>query len=52
MDTYFQGCKFSDFSLISDFFFTLKHLKITLEISSLERVSRDFMIDSVFQETS
>ena len=39
-----QGCKFSDFSLIADFC-TLTPLKITFEMSFIERVSHDFMID-------
>ena len=35
-----QGCKFSDFSLISDFF-TSTQLKIILEISFVEHISHD-----------
>ena len=42
-----QGCKFSDFSLISDFF-TLTHVKNILLFPRLEQVSYDFMIDSDF----
>ena len=40
---------FSDFWLISDFF-TLTHLKIIFEISSLDRMSHDLFIDSHFQK--
>ena len=43
-----QGCDFSDFSLISDFF-PLTHVKIILLIPHLEQVSHDFIIDSDFQ---
>ena len=44
-----QGCKFSDFSLISDLF-TWTPVKITFEISSTEHVLYAFLIDSDFQE--
>ena len=46
-----QGCKFSDFSLISDFF-TLTHVKIILLIPHVEQVSHDSIIDSDFQRKS
>ena len=46
-----QGWKFSDFSLISDFF-TLTILKIIFVISSYERVSCDIMIDPDYQKKS
>ena len=46
-----QGCKFSDFILISDFF-TLTHVKIIWLIPHLEQVSHDIMIDSDFQRKS
>ena len=42
-----QGCKFSDFSLIPDFFHILK---IICKISPMEHVSYDFMVDSNFQK--
>ena len=42
-----QGWKFSDFSLISDFF-TLTIMK--MEISSKENVSNDITIDSDYQK--
>ena len=37
-----QGCKFSDFSLISDFL-TWTPLQIIFEIPSLEHISYDFL---------
>ena len=46
-----QGCKFSDYNLISDFF-TLTPLKIVSKISLLERISQGFLIDSDFQKRS
>ena len=46
-----QGWKFSDFSLISDFF-TLTIMKIIFEISSQEKLSHDFIIDPDFQKKS
>ena len=44
-----QGCKFSDFSLISDFF-TSTYLKIIFKISSLDHISHYFIIESGFQK--
>ena len=44
----FQGCRFSDYGLIS-YFFTLI-LMIFFYISYLEHVSNDFMIESDFQK--
>ena len=41
---FLQAGLFSDFSLISDFF-TLTPLKIIFEMSPLEHVSHDFMVD-------
>ena len=46
-----QGWKFLDFSMISDFF-TLTILKMIFEISSLERVSHDNMLDPDYQKKS
>ena len=45
-----KGWKFSDFSLISDFFH-FQILKIIFEISSSERVSHDIKIDPGYQKT-
>ena len=47
----YQGCKVSDFSLISDFF-TLTYVNIILLIPRLEQVSHDLMGDSDFQRKS
>ena len=44
-----QGCKFSDFNLISDFF-TSTPLKTIFEISTFEYIQHDFIIDSDFQK--
>ena len=41
---------FSDFSLIQEFL-TLTLLKIIFEISSLQRISRDFIVDSDFPKS-
>ena len=46
----YQGCKFSEFRLVSDFF-TLTSLKTIYEISSFDTVSHDFIKDSDFQKT-
>ena len=48
-NSFLQGSKFTDFSLISDFF-TSTHLKNSFEISSKEHVSDGFMIYPEFQE--
>ena len=44
-----QGCKFSDFSLISNFSLSTP-LKISFESLSLEHVSYDFIIGSDFRK--
>ena len=46
-----QGCKFSDYNLISDFF-TSTPSKIVFEMSSLERMSQGFVIEPDFQKKS
>ena len=46
-----QGCKFSDFCLISENF-TSKYLKMVFEISSLQPFLDGFMISSDFQTRS
>ena len=44
-----QQCKFSDFCLILEYFTSIP-VKLVCEMSSLEHVSRDFNVDSDFQE--
>ena len=45
----YPGCKFSDFSLISDFL-TWTHLNFFFESPYSEHISLDFIIDSDFQQ--
>ena len=46
-----KGCKFSDFSLISDLFISTP-LQNIFEISPLMHFSHDFIIDIYFQKKS